>query len=475
MLSFSIYTLGCKLNQLESEAVAEAFTKGGFPMVPWDGAAAEPCILVLNTCTVTSMAEQKARRLIRKVLRARPGSCLIITGCYAQLEAAALASLWEDAGGFQNRFFVLSGDRKGNLLELPQFILDAAGGLEACSGRLLGEPDFLPSLIQAWHEGKKLLPQPDPFCFAPGGFLCQSRAFLKIQDGCDRRCAYCRVALARGPSVSLAAEAVLALLQDLEARGYGEAVVTGVNIHLYRSGGLDLGRLLEYLLDNTQKIALRLSSTEPEGLKDHFIQVLANSRIRPHFHLSLQSGSPRILERMRRSYTPEDVERGINLLRSLRGDPFLACDIIAGFPGETPEEFEKTYEFCRRIGFSWIHAFPYSKRPGTEAYGFPGAVPEREAVLRVDRLLDLAREGRRAYINRWMGKQVEAIVEDAGKGDAPFIPAVSDNYLKLLIPRELDSPSLPPGSSFRCRICPFPGKENSPDYARFDAAAERIR
>ncbi|MDR3138897.1 MAG: radical SAM protein [Treponema sp.] len=474
MLPFSIYTLGCKLNQLESEAVAGAFARRGFPVVSWDGAGEEPCILVLNTCTVTSKAEQKARRLIRNVLRARPLSCLIITGCYAQLEAAVLESLREDLGGDQNRFFILSGTRKGNLLELPQFILDASGGLEACSGRLYSEPEFLPSLIQAWYEGKKTLPRPDPFCFVPGDFLFHSRAFLKIQDGCDRRCSYCRVSLARGPGVSLAAEAALALLRDLEARGYGEAVLTGVNIHLYRSGGLDLGKLLGYLLDNTKKIALRLSSTEPEGLKDDFIKVLENPRIRPHFHLSLQSGSPRVLERMRRPYTPEAVERGIGLLRSLRGDPFLACDIIAGFPGETPEDFEKTYEFCRRIGFSWIHPFPYSRRPGTEAYGFQGAVPEREAVLRVNRLLGLAREGRRAYISRWMGKQVDAVIEDPGKGDAPFIPAVSDNYLKLLIPRDSDfSPS--PGSSLRCRICPFPGGEGAPDYARFDAAAERIQ
>jgi threonylcarbamoyladenosine tRNA methylthiotransferase MtaB len=476
VFSFSIYTLGCKLNQLESESIAGAFTRRGFRLVPWEEppVEGEARILVLNTCTVTSKAEQKARRIIRSVLREDPAACLIITGCYAQLEGEALEALREDAGEEGRRFFVVSGDRKGDLLELPRFIADAAGVFEAPPGPSLPGTEPLASLIQAWYEGKKTLPRPDRFCFTPNEFLFHSRAFVKIQDGCDRRCSYCRVSLARGPSVSSPAEAVLALLRNLEDRGYGEAVLTGVNIHQYRGGGLDLGGLLEYLLDNTRFIALRLSSTEPEGLTGDFIEVLRNSRIRPHFHLSIQSGSARVLRKMGRNYTPEDVERGAGLLRSLRGDPFLACDLITGFPGETAEEFEKTYELCRRVGFSWIHAFPYSRRPGTEAYGFKEAVPEREAVLRVERLLDLAREGRRSYISRWIGKKVDAVVEAPGRGGAPFTAAVSDNYLKLAIPRDSAREVFPPGSSLRCLIRAFPGGEGNADYAHFDAMAEKI-
>jgi threonylcarbamoyladenosine tRNA methylthiotransferase MtaB len=476
MFSFSIYTLGCKLNQLESESIAGAFTRSGFRFVPWEEelGEGEARILVLNTCTVTSKAEQKARRIIRNVLRGHAAACLIITGCYAQLEGEALEALREDAGEEGKRLFVVSGDRKGDLLELPRFIADTLGGFEAFPGS-----GPLASLIHAWYEGKKILPRPDRFCFAPGEFLFHSRAFVKIQDGCDRRCSYCRVSLARGPSVSSPVEAVLGVLQNLEDRGYGEAVLTGVNIHQYRGGGLDLGGLLSYLLDNTRFIALRLSSTEPEGLTENFTGVLGNPRIRPHFHLSVQSGSPGVLQKMGRNYTPEDVERGAGLLRSLKGDPFLACDIITGFPGETAEEFEKTYELCRRVGFSWIHAFPYSKRPGTEACGFRDAVPEREAVLRVDRLLDLGREGRRSYISRWIGKEVDAVVEAPGGEGAPFTAAVSGNYLKLAILRDAAQTDFPPGSSLRCRIRAFPGGEGNAgqtraDYARFDAAAEKI-
>jgi threonylcarbamoyladenosine tRNA methylthiotransferase MtaB len=474
MFSFSVYTLGCKLNQLESESIAGAFTQRGFRLVPWEGGEGGAHILVFNTCTVTSKAEQKARRLIRNVLREHPAACLMVTGCYAQLEGAALEALWQDAGGSPNRFFVVSGDRKGNLLELPQFILDACGDSGTCSGQMFWENEFLPSLIQAWYEGKKAAPLPDRFCFAPGEFLFHSRAFIKIQDGCDRRCAYCRVSLARGGSVCPSEEAILAVLQNLEDRGYGEAVLTGVNIHQYRSGSLDLGGLLEYLLARTRTIALRLSSTEPEGLTGNFIELLRNPRIRPHFHLSLQSGSPLVLKRMRRAYTPEEVEQGAALLRSVRDDPFLACDIITGFPGETAEEFEKTYELCRRLAFSWIHAFPYSKRPGTEAYGFKEAVPERESVLRVNRLMDLAREGRRSYISRWIGKKVEAVVEGPEKKDAPFITAVSDNYLKLVIPRNADQSAFPPGSTLLCRIRAFPEGEGEAAYARYDAVAEKV-
>ena len=151
-------------------------------------------------------------------------------------------------------------------------------------------------------------------------------------------------------------------------------------------------------------------------MDESLFQALSNRRIRPHFHLSIQSGSRRVLERMRRSYTPELVETAIRRLRELRGDPFLACDIIVGFPGEAPADFAETCELCRRYRFAWIHAFPFSRRPGTEAWGFPDRVPEREAAGRVESLSSLARQGRAAYMGAWAGKTVEAIVE-AGDGE----------------------------------------------------------
>jgi threonylcarbamoyladenosine tRNA methylthiotransferase MtaB len=291
-------------------------------------------------------------------------------------------------------------------------------------------------------------------------FSFHSRPFLKIQDGCGHACSYCRVTIARGPSVSLDAETLLFRLRALEEAGHGEAVLTGVNLNQYRGtyrfqDALDLPALLEYLLANTRTIALRLSSLEPDCLNEPFLRALANKRIRPHFHLSVQSGSPLILERMRRTYGPEAVEAAVRRLRTLRDDPFLAADIIAGFPGETPAEFAKTCELCRRADFAWIHAFPYSRRPGTEAASFREAVPEREAVRRVAALTGLARRGRAAYIRRWTGKTVEAIVEGGAEGAA--MTALSENYLKLTLP----APEAQ-GTVLRCRIQGGPEPAGAP-------------
>ncbi|GHV93546.1 tRNA (N(6)-L-threonylcarbamoyladenosine(37)-C(2))-methylthiotransferase MtaB [Spirochaetia bacterium] len=542
MLSASIHTLGCKLNQLESEALADAFRREGFDLLPWGtggqasgvtGAcrAGSACLLLINTCTVTSMAEQKARRMIRKSLRENPEACLIVTGCYAQLEKAAIEELdpvscnCPDGGGpgkrnpsssqfiplAPRRLFVVPGDVKSALLDLPRFLAESGAGSVPGAASLS-------SLIAAWVRSRDAAGTWDApvagardiagkpaaetveaagdgsaaegaFRFIPGDFSSHSRGFLKIQDGCDKRCTYCRVTLARGPSLSLSAEKVLAGLKGLEEKGYGEAVLTGVNITQYRDrdaqpgqkreaslhDGRDLGGLLEYLLSGSGEIRIRLSSLEPEGLTGTLVQALAHRRIRPHFHLSVQSGSPFILERMGRSYSPDEVEQGAALLRGVKADPFLACDIITGFPGETTAEFEKTYELCRRIGFAWIHAFPYSRRPGTAAWSFKNPVSEREAARRVTALLNLAKQGRQEYIGRWIGKEVEAIAEGGNEKNAPLVQATSENYLKLLI---VGSPGKapPPGAPIHCRIKgpADPSGAVLMETGHFDATAEIV-
>jgi threonylcarbamoyladenosine tRNA methylthiotransferase MtaB len=460
MPSAAIQTLGCKLNQLESESIAEAFKSAGFSIE----AGPVVDIMVINTCSVTSKSDQKARRLIRKALRDNPGGCVIVTGCYAQLETDAIAALEEPRPpDLPRRLFVLSGSRKTFLLDLPRLLDPGAvpgGPGPAALERFLGAETAPGALIPV------SAPPLDPFRFNVRDFSFHSRPFLKIQDGCDHACSYCRVTLARGPSRSLDAETLLVRLGELEAAGHGEAVLTGVNISQYRSAGLDLGGALEFLLANTRTIALRVSSLEPDGMDDSLFRALSNRRIRPHFHLSIQSGSPRILKRMRRGYTPAAVETAIRRLRELRGDPFLACDIIAGFPGETPAEFAETYELCRRSNFTWIHAFPFSRRPGAEAWDFPDNVPEREAVSRVESLMNLARQGRAAYIRAWAGKIVAAIVEVGDNGKSPT--ALSENYLKLRLPLSPDPPL--PGTVVACRIL---APAEWPD-SHFDAAAELI-
>lgn len=471
MFSFSIYTLGCKVNQLESESLADAFRREGFSLMPW-GEPAE--ILFINTCTVTSRADQKARRMIRKALRDNPESCLVVTGCYAQLDAELLEALEPPAPGGEEgaggkRLFVLRGKDKSALLDLPRYIREKAG----TPARILETWFRFPRRIPEVPEGARAGSSGGEgfFRFVPENFSFHSRGFLKIQDGCNSRCTFCRVSLARGHSVSLGAEKVLEALRALEAGGYGEAVLTGVNITQYRDGIRDLGGLLGYLLEGTKRIAIRLSSLEPEGLTGANAAVFAHPRIRPHFHLSIQSGSPDILRDMGRFYGPEEIIRGITLLRSVKEDPFLACDIIAGFPGEGEEEFEKTRALCVRADFAWIHAFPYSRRPGTAAWSFGNPVSEGDTARRVEQLLGLARRGRREYARRWLGKEVDVIIAGKNEKKAGQIPGISDNYLRTLItiPPGLEKP-FSPGAVLRCRLEGLWG--GAPE--QFDVTAEPV-
>jgi threonylcarbamoyladenosine tRNA methylthiotransferase MtaB len=486
---FSAYTLGCKLNQLETEAITDSFCREGFCFIPWEQSASgapgpgdsrleapwlfEPLIMLINTCTVTSMAEQKARRIIRKALREHPHACLIITGCYAQMDKAALAALEGNPSG---RFFVIPGEKKDRILDLPHFI-STADFLAAA----------LPELIASWYNlnfpdysftvqpgGGGPVPSADgAFRYKPTRFFSHSRPFLKIQDGCDRSCAYCRVSFARGKSRSLGAEEALKALVSFEQKGVGEVVLTGVNISQYRDSKMTLPGLLDFLLNGTEKVRLRLSSIEPDGFTqeqgfDEFLRVLANKRIRPHFHLSLQSGSAEILAKMGRRYTPADVEELIARLREVRDDPFLACDIIAGFPGETSGEFEKTYAFSEKIGFAWIHAFPFSPRPGTTAFGLSGRVSGKDAAQRTGLLMELARKSRLEYLRRWEGREVEAVVEAGADPPKVLVPGVSENYLKLRV--NCGNGQVPlPGSLIRCRIL----KASDNPSGCFDALAEK--
>jgi threonylcarbamoyladenosine tRNA methylthiotransferase MtaB len=453
MLSVLIHTLGCKLNQLESEAITSAFLSCGFALTDGKDADSPPSVIVVNTCTVTSKADQKARRVIRKALRDYPDSRVIVTGCYAQLNREDIRGLEKGGGG---RLFALAGAEKSNILELPRYLCekkDIKGALEIFCKTGVSDNGLAGA-----------------FQFNPERFFEHSRSFLKIQDGCDKRCTYCRVRLARGASVSLDAEQVLERLRVLE-KSHGEAALTGVNICQYRGiGAAGLGQLLEYLLAGTEKIRLRLSSLEPESIDEDFARILSNKRILPHFHLSIQSGSEKILEKMGRGYDAETVRKAAALLRSAKDDPFLACDIITGFPGETGAEFEKTRELCRETDFAWIHVFPYSRRPGTPAWSFPETVQEREVSRRVRILTDFAWWGRDAYVRRWIGREVEVLAEKSGSGKS-FCRGVSGNYLNLLVKyRGEKAPA--PGTVLRCKILErCPGGTEIRKIKDFDAVA----
>jgi len=431
-LRVAFQTLGCKLNQLETEALVDAWKRAGCALVGQDEVVD---LYVLNTCTVTGRAEQKARRLVRRALARNPAALALVTGCYAEVEPEALASLHE-------RALVVPGTEKAGLLDLAAWLAE----------EWQGHGD-LAEAVRIWLGGLRG-GDADPFAFVPEGFALHSRPSLKIQDGCDNRCSYCRVCIARGPARSLPASLVLERLRALEAAGKAEVVLAGVNLHQYRDGDLRFPGLLRLLLEGSESIAIRLSSWEPEGVKADFLEAFAHPRVRPHLHLPVQSGSDAVLRRMARAYRRDKVIAACEELRRIKGDLFIAADLIAGFPGETEADFEATVDLARACGFAWIHAFPFSARPGTAAWSMGPKVPERLAGERTAALQGLAREGREAYMARQAGREVEAVLEaearevEAGKGRA-----TSENYLKLSVT------GLPAGTgrgrAFRCRLGPL--------------------
>jgi threonylcarbamoyladenosine tRNA methylthiotransferase MtaB len=393
----SIHTFGCKLNQYESEALASSFRGQGFFLVP-PGEQAD--VYVVNTCTVTSKSDQKARRLIRKLGREHPCSLVIVTGCYAQLNRREIEALGDN-------LLVVSQEAKHALLELPKSIAS--------------HPERSPGEIAA-----ALLPDDtgvNPFAFRVERFSFHSRGFLKIQDGCDGRCAYCRVPLARGASVSLEPEEAVARLKRLEEAGYREVVLTGVDITAYR-GGLEL--LLRRLLAETGDVRLRLSSLEPERISSELAEVLSAPRIRPHFHVPVQSGSDEVLGRMRRRYRADVVVQAIERLREAKKDPYLAADVIVGFPGETEEDFARSRDLVEALGLSDLHVFPFSPRPGTAAVQMRPRVAERIRDRRAEELRALAGRLRDSYTQRWTGAALEAVLERPPRGAQPADGGVAD-------------------------------------------------
>ncbi len=415
----SLYTFGCKLNQFETEALASEFRGQGFSLVSPDEAAE---VYIINTCTVTSKSEQKARRLIRKISRQRPRALLIVTGCYAQLNRDDLAGLGENVR-------VVSQEDKAGLIELPATLKRRN---ETARGAIA--PVDLSAVVG------------DPFRFRVDRFSYHSRAFLKVQDGCDYRCSYCRVPLARGKSVSLDPEEAVKRARETEQRGYREVVLTGVNLTAYRYGEIRLPGLLSRLLGGTQRLRLRLSSLEPEMIKPELAEVLRDRRICPHFHIPIQSGSNTILLRMRRRYRVEQIVRVVELFREAKQDPFVAADIIVGFPGETDQDFLASFRLVETLKLSKLHVFPFSPRPGTPAEHMTDHVPERIRDERVGKLLSLSDSLHELYAGRWVGKRVEVVLErKRSQTDSGSWQGLSENYLKVLVegvPDQLGAPGI---------------------------------
>ncbi|MBQ4014263.1 MAG: tRNA (N(6)-L-threonylcarbamoyladenosine(37)-C(2))-methylthiotransferase MtaB [Treponema sp.] len=452
-------TLGCRLNQIETEGAAEFFFKNNWlvqmkPVAAKDAEDDSVCLCVLNTCAVTGKAEQKARRTINLLLKKFPAAALIVTGCYAQLSAESIQAMDE-------RVVVLPGKAKSVLARVPEFLeqvfpASSAGMTSRESGvapsrEVSIAPARAIALSLSGLTRQSLVESPaaiDPFELNPKTFFAHSRASLKIQDGCDNSCSYCAIRLARGKSVSIDAATALKRAADLEKSGQAELVITGVNIGQYRGlwqgRPLDLAGFLQLILEETKNIAVRISSIYPQSVTPAFCEVIKNPRVRPHFHISVQSGSDAVLKRMNRSYTRQTVVQACRRLKEAKQNPFLACDIIAGFPGESEADFADTLSLLKEAGFANAHAFPYSPRPGTAAAAFTPKIPERIKDQRVAALNEWSAQAKIDYINSFAGKTLRAVAESvrnapknlpAGKR---LVRAMTENFIhaEILLDQE---------------------------------------
>ncbi len=386
---------------------------------------------IINTCTVTQKAEQKARRLLRLMLKKYPSALIIVTGCYAQLAEKEIEAI-------DNRICVIGGQMKSRIAKVPVLLSDA---IKSGDWNPISFIEIIKKNVTAQPQLKAGFPE-NSFTLSATSFLSHSRASLKIQDGCNNNCAFCAIHIARGHSVSLEVQTAIDRVRQLEEKGHDEVVLTSVNIGQYKAEYkgkyINFTSLLALLLENTSKIHFRISSLYPDVVDDDFCRVISNPRVQPHFHISVQSGSEKILAAMNRPYSAQSVIDACQRLNKAKEKPFLACDIITGFPGETVEDFAATMDLCQKCDFAWVHAFPYSERPGTAAAIMKNKVPQSVSGQRAKEITDWAVSQKIKYVKAFIGRQHEAVLETvkrplamaAGTTSGRFIyHAVTDNFI----------------------------------------------
>jgi len=396
----AVVTVGCKANFADSAGIVAQASRAGFSVVP-PGSPAD--VLVVNSCTVTHRADRDSRALVRRLRRENPGAVIILTGCYAETSPDPRGSL-PDVDHWV-------GIREPSLLGK---LLDSLGDQENRSAGGIGE-------------------------YAADRLLGHSRTFLKIQDGCDATCAYCVVPKARGPGRSVPLNEVIETAARAERDGARELVLTGIHVGRYgcdRGEPDGLAALIETLLSATTACRFRLSSVEPLEITPRLVGLLAaRDRLCPHLHVPLQSGSDRVLNRMRRPYTARRYREMLGRLADAVPGIRVGADVIAGFPGETEDDFGETERLIRDSPVSYIHAFPYSARAGTESAGWRDDVPPAEKKRRVARLREADAALRAFYLQGQVGKTLRVIVESRDRGSGEF-RGTSENYVEVAFPAE---------------------------------------
>lgn len=387
-MRFAFHTLGCKVNQYETQAMEELLLARGHKRVPFQEAADA---YIINSCTVTAVSDKKSRQAVRQARKRAPEAIVALCGCFSQVAPQQAEALPVDLIGG-------SGDRLGFLQALEEVVAQRAKQKR---------------LDDAMHRRSfEALPA--------GGLEGRTRAMLKVEDGCTNFCTYCIIPYARGPVRSLPLEQAAQEAKGLAAAGYREIVLTGIELSSY---GRDLpGRpgtveLIETVCQAAPGLRVRLGSLEPRTVTEDFcIRLAALPGLCPHFHLSLQSGCDETLQRMGRRYDTARYLRSVELLRRHFPKPGITTDLIVGFPGETEEEFHETLHFLRRCAFSQLHIFPYSRRQGTPAADLPGQVPETEKRQRAQQAAAVAEALRTSWLESWLGERVPVLFEEEKGG-----------------------------------------------------------
>jgi len=405
MKKAALHNLGCKVNAYETEAMQHLLEEAGYEIVPFTQKAD---VYVINTCSVTNMADRKSRQMLHKAKKNNPDSIVVATGCYVQTsEKEVLNDLSVD--------IVIGNDRKHDLVRLlEEYSMDSVN--DTVDDINDGKHDFEELFIDQTKE--------------------HTRAFIKVQDGCNQFCSYCIIPYARGRVRSRRFENVIAEVERLAANGFKEVVLTGIHLSSYGVDFEEATGLLELIqaVNAVKGIErIRLGSLEPKIVTEHFASELSKlDKICPHFHLSLQSGCDATLKRMNRKYTTKEYERGCELLRKYFVHPAITTDVIVGFPGETEEEFEQTKAYLEHIHFYEMHIFKYSKRKGTRAAVMPDQIDEQVKAARSEKLIALGHDMSKEFRKFYIGKNEEVLFEEkAVIGDKEYFVGYTKEYVKV--------------------------------------------
>ncbi len=405
MKKAALHNLGCKVNAYETEAMQHLLEEAGYEIVPFTQKAD---VYVINTCSVTNMADRKSRQMLHKAKKNNPDSIVVAAGCYVQTsEKEVLNDLSVD--------IVIGNDRKHDLVRLlEEYSLDSVN--DTVDDINDGKHDFEELFIDQTKE--------------------HTRAFIKVQDGCNQFCSYCIIPYARGRVRSRRFENVIAEVERLAANGFKEVVLTGIHLSSYGVDFEEATGLLELIqaVNAVKGIErIRLGSLEPKIVTEYFASELSKlDKICPHFHLSLQSGCDATLKRMNRKYTTKEYERGCELLRKYFVHPTITTDVIVGFPGETEEEFEQTKAYLEHIHFYEMHIFKYSKRKGTRAAVMPDQIDEQIKAARSEKLIALGHDMSKEFRKFYIGKNEEVLFEEkAVIGDKEYFVGYTKEYVKV--------------------------------------------